>query len=568
LVAEKELDVRVEKNTDLKGGIIASKSGDLTLDTGTLTFSDIQDHDKQRNTGGGVNVSIGFDENGNVGTPGGSVEFTDAKKDKEQITRATVGEGTLTIRDEADQKALEEEGKTENVASLNRDLDKAQEITRDEESYIGVSLNTQTVVWLAEGLSQLADKLVEAGKISAKQREILAKVARCGGRQSYNHFNPLNWLVTPAYAETDCSDVNLDRDIRALDQQTLEALIEHCKDPQQKAEAQRLLAWKIYGHLDKSDIAKLNGMSKWDFSDLKDVKSVTNLSPEALRFVFLVAETIDGCKGSSCEIVRGLYNDYGVDSHILHNATFLNKTPPDKSPTLGIDTKGWTWQEYLALVYAETYSSEVAGAGVGTVLAKVGAKFGSAIVNRIGNIVKSRLASNSGAGGRFTPTQPLDASGQPILRTNSRSGILVQPNGSVTCGQHACGMVLNTQGRPVAVDDIIRTRGPDTPKGTTIIQLQRALRDNGVGSTFEPSASIADLRRYTSNGRPAIATVRTGPNTGHAVVVDGVTKRGGQQVVAIRDPLGPNTVNGGVYYETVSSFQGRFTGGVIRINNQ
>jgi hypothetical protein len=157
-------------------------------------------------------------------------------------------------------------------------------------------------------------------------------------------------------------------------------------------------------------------MFKWDFSDLKDVKSAGNLSPEARRFVFLVAETVDGCKGASCEIVRGLYNDYGGKSHILHNATFLNKTPPDKSPTLGIDTKGWTWQEYLALVYAETYSSEVAGAGAGTILAKVGAKFGSAIVNRIGNVIQSRLGLNKAASLCFV-------AGTPVLTTEGYKNI-------------------------------------------------------------------------------------------------------------------------------------------------
>lgn len=73
--------------------------------------------------------------------------------------------------------------------------------------------------------------------------------------------------------------------------------------------------------------------------------------------------------------------------------------------------------------------------------------------------------------------------------------------------------------------------------------------------------SVSDVKRLTSNGRPAIAIVRTGPKTNHAIVVDGVTKRGGQQVVAIRDPAGGT--NGGVYYETVSSFNARFTGNVI-----
>ena len=127
-------------------------------------------------------------------------------------------------------------------------------------------------------------------------------------------------------------------------------------------------------------------------------------------------------------------------------------------------------------------------------------------------------------------------------------------------------MVLNTQGRPVSVDDIIRTHGPDFSTGTSPTQLQRALRDNGVGSTAFVDRSVADLDQFTSNGRPAIATVQTGPNTYHAVVVDGVTTRGGQQVVAIRDPAGGT--NGGVYYETVSSFETRFTGQVIRMDNQ
>jgi filamentous hemagglutinin len=226
LVAEKELDVRVEKNTDLKGGIIASKSGDLTLDTGTLTFSDIEDHDKQRNTGGGVNVGIGIDKNGNVGTPGGSVEFTDAKKDKEQITRATVGEGTLTIRDEADQKALEDSGKTENVASLNRDLDKAQEITRDEESYIGVYVSDTAVREVVKGMEvvgkslgrafeALGSKLADKGELSADELETAKKVAdaldagtldikgflTCSTQQSFSIWN---LFISPAYASSGC----------------------------------------------------------------------------------------------------------------------------------------------------------------------------------------------------------------------------------------------------------------------------------------------------------------------------------------------------------------------------
>ena len=91
-------------------------------------------------------------------------------------------------------------------------------------------------------------------------------------------------------------------------------------------------------------------------------------------------------------------------------------------------------------------------------------------------------ATNTAGAGRFRPSQPLDAAGNPIVRTNDRSGVLVQPNGSVTCAQHSCGMVLNTRGNPVAVDDIIRSNPPSSASGTTIRDTQIILRDNGVTS--------------------------------------------------------------------------------------
>ncbi|PRD40391.1 hypothetical protein C5748_27270, partial [Phyllobacterium phragmitis] len=46
--------------------------------------------------------------------------------------RATVGEGEITIRDKDKQAELEAEGRTEDLAALNRDPDKAYEITKDK----------------------------------------------------------------------------------------------------------------------------------------------------------------------------------------------------------------------------------------------------------------------------------------------------------------------------------------------------------------------------------------------------------------------------------------------------
>lgn len=227
------------------------------------------------------------------------------------------------------------------------------------------------------------------------------------------------------------------------------------------------------------------------------------------------------------------------------------------------------WQaasEIYGQVWAE-YAYAVAGVGTGGASVGVLAIKGVRLLPGPGDLGKiDGPVGNIAGSGKFRPSQPLDASGKPILRTNDRGGVLIRPNGSVTCGQHACGMVLNTQGRPVAVDDIIRSHPPDSSRGSSQTQLQRALRDNGVGNTAFSGRSVEDLGRYTNGGRPAIATVQTGSNTYHAVVVDGVTTRGGQRVVAIRDPGGG--INGGVYYETVQLFQNRFTGHVIRMDNE
>lgn len=51
----------------------------------------------------------------------------------------------LTIRDKAKQKELEDSGKTNKLANLNRDLDKAQEVTKDEVTEFGVYLSDTSI---------------------------------------------------------------------------------------------------------------------------------------------------------------------------------------------------------------------------------------------------------------------------------------------------------------------------------------------------------------------------------------------------------------------------------------
>lgn len=236
LIGEGKVDVTVGENTDLKGGIIASKSKDLTLDTGTLTFSDLADKDKSKNVGGSISVGGPLSGGGNEseGKIGGSgdlsvtVEGQYAKKDKEGVTRATVGEGEITIRDTEKQKELEEAGKTQKLANLNRDLDKAQEVTKDEVTEISLYVSdtsvktafkavevvgktvTDIVSSVLNELSQLENSaaLAELSDSNIPAKELMKQIQACSGGGSQG-FNWHDILFTKAYAQSGYCPVTL-----------------------------------------------------------------------------------------------------------------------------------------------------------------------------------------------------------------------------------------------------------------------------------------------------------------------------------------------------------------------
>jgi filamentous hemagglutinin len=72
--------------------------------------------------------------------------------------------------------------------------------------------------------------------------------------------------------------------------------------------------------------------------------------------------------------------------------------------------------------------------------------------------------------------------------------------------------------------------------------------------------TIESLTRATAKGDPAIALVDLDRGR-HFVVVDGVTSRQGQKVVAIRDPA-----NGRQYFTPVEEFSERFSGEAVLTN--
>lgn len=108
-------DIRVENNTDLKGGIITSEAeaDKNKISTGTLTFEDIKNKAEYEAGSIGVNIDTGKDAEKkdagitpNIGMP--------ASGEAESTTKATISDATIEIRDKENQK--------QDISKLNRDM--------------------------------------------------------------------------------------------------------------------------------------------------------------------------------------------------------------------------------------------------------------------------------------------------------------------------------------------------------------------------------------------------------------------------------------------------------------
>ncbi|MFJ2541235.1 hemagglutinin repeat-containing protein, partial [Pseudomonas sp. NPDC087614] len=131
-----KVDIRTEKHTQLDGSVISADNGNLKLDTDTLGYRNITGKDNEH--GYYLNVSGSYGGGGgaqadkpNKGMEGESknswaVEGYKYDKDRQQTLNATVGEGQIVVRND---KATGQDS----TAGLNRDVNKAYEITKDED---------------------------------------------------------------------------------------------------------------------------------------------------------------------------------------------------------------------------------------------------------------------------------------------------------------------------------------------------------------------------------------------------------------------------------------------------
>ena len=250
LVGTGTVDVYVHNHTDLKGGIIASTSclalppdgclsagGDTKLDTGTLSYEHFNDIEKSQSLSLDLNLNAGlftgerslFDQDGGLpgewGKPSNkktgtnvALEGTYDLIDRAQSVKATVGQGTITIRNQEDQ--------TQDLANLNRDPDLSQVITKDVRGHLDIYVSDsslkaafEAVEIIGESITSIVDgvlgelgnqgnktlaELAEAKKNGLlSDKDLVDQLAECGGFQRQG-FNLWNLLVGKAHAAGGC----------------------------------------------------------------------------------------------------------------------------------------------------------------------------------------------------------------------------------------------------------------------------------------------------------------------------------------------------------------------------
>jgi len=140
------VNIYVENKTTLKGAVIASTSNDLTLDTGSFEYIHIKDKDISYNFGGGANAGANYtgkpDEKNNTWSVNASYGFSQ----KRQTNFATIGEGTIIVRD----------GNTD-LSGLNRDITKAQYGTVDIGLKGGFTVDSSTVALVTSPIKTIAE---------------------------------------------------------------------------------------------------------------------------------------------------------------------------------------------------------------------------------------------------------------------------------------------------------------------------------------------------------------------------------------------------------------------------
>jgi len=175
-------DINVKGNTDLKGAFIASTAtpDKNQLTTGTLTFSDLQNHSDYSASSGGLSVggslgnggnnykTTGNDSVKNSGGPTPMLSQHDGSNES-ATTHSAISQGTITITDQANQKQ-DVAGLTRDTSNLNGKVGKTPDLNNVLNNQADMMAAAQAAgEAVATRIGQYADQKRDAAKDAAKQ---------------------------------------------------------------------------------------------------------------------------------------------------------------------------------------------------------------------------------------------------------------------------------------------------------------------------------------------------------------------------------------------------------------
>jgi hypothetical protein len=169
IIGTNSVTINTTKNTDIVGAVIANKGTDgsdlenLTLNTGSLTYSDLKNYNNSESNQFGMNLSFGF-KSDDPTAPQNSPATIEAAKKQEGVlpgalalnlamhgnesssdTKATIGKGTINIGGQVADDGAGSGGSSGLVAGLNRDIagveaNKRDVLTSDFDASIKIDL--------------------------------------------------------------------------------------------------------------------------------------------------------------------------------------------------------------------------------------------------------------------------------------------------------------------------------------------------------------------------------------------------------------------------------------------
>ena len=317
ITARDKLDIRTEEHTQIDGAVIASQAGKLKLDTETLGFRDIKGEDKEHSYYLNVGGSYGAGQQdksqqgkGEPGVNGWSVNGYEFEKEREQIVRATVGDGEIVVRSDA-------ETGNDSTVGLNRDTGKAYEITKDKEERTDLYVSKSSLEAVSDPVAtveQWANALMTYDKTAKANFEDVGILVNA----SLNEWEKLTGRPLPKGA--------LEAGGQEIAEQALYGLI---MSGMSRAEAKALLANEAF--------------QNQVLAELRNISQVFSKDPELLREteLGLAAAGVDVSPDAlqlADSVVTGIKEERRPEQKILDRVSAVNayiEANPKKADAVG-----------------------------------------------------------------------------------------------------------------------------------------------------------------------------------------------------------------------------------------